>query len=262
MHARASIFLARDQNEIIAGIERGRISHLSLVPTQLNRMLDAGADFAGVHAIAIGGDALQDRHRQRARALGLPVHETYGLTETASMIWAYDAKNDAGGLLPHAAIKFSAEGEILVGGESLFDGYADHDAIAGSFNDGFFPTGDLGRIHGHELIVEGRKHHRIISGGENIQAEEIERVIELHPDVASCVVIGLPDHDLGMRPCAIIKWRDRPCHRSVLVDHLKHHIASFKIPKTIIKWPSDAPEILKKPRLWLQQWLLGWTNLS
>jgi O-succinylbenzoic acid--CoA ligase len=253
--ARSSIYVACTQDEAIFGLEHKRISHISLVPTQLTRMLNENVDFS-VNAIVIGGDAMPSSLREYVRARKMPVFTTYGLTETASMMWAYDLAHDVGGLLNHATIQFAPDGEIMVGGASLFDGYISDQRVANNLtDDGFFPTGDLGHVRGHELIVEGRKHHRIISGGENIQAEEVERIIEQHDDVESCVVVGLFDPDFGMRPYAIIKWRNPPACMSDFTDQLRLQLASYKIPKILVPWPSDAPTDLKKPRLWLQRWL-------
>ncbi len=248
--AGATIFLSSSLEEIREGVRRECVSHLSLVPTQFARLLSVKPDLKNAQAIVIGGDALPSAQREVACALGLPVHETYGLTETASMIWAYDPRKRSGGLLPHAKIGF-CDGEILVGGASLFDGYVGHESES---PDGFFATGDLGHVCDGELIVDGRKHHRIISGGENIQAEEIERAIELCGQVDSCVVVALADSEFGMRPCAIIRWTDAPLNKAELRNHLKLHLASYKIPQTVVSWPHHAPATLKKPRMWLQQW--------
>lgn len=253
MHADAAIFLASSLEDIIAGIKKGAITHLSLVPTQLYRLLQRDIDLRGLKAIVIGGDAMSQTLRTHVRAHGLRVYETYGLTETASMIWVYDVINQSGCLLPHARMRIDDDNdEILVGGDSLFDGYY---SSTPAFDGEYFRTGDRGAMLDNELRIFGRTHHRIISGGENIQAEEVERIIEQHPGVETCVVIGVPDHDLGMRLYAIIKWTDTPRDTSDVIAFLRRQIAAYKIPRTIISWPNDAPVSMKKPRRWLQSWL-------
>lgn len=256
LHAQASVYFAPSLDDLMQGLSSNVISHLSLVPTQLKRLLLAGISLRGVQAVVLGGDALPQELRAEVRSMGLRVYETYGLTETASMVWACDVNNETGGLLPHATMRIADDGEVLVGGASLFDGYVHKNGeVIRPLAHGYFQTGDLGSIHDGILRISGRKHHRIISGGENIQAEEIERVLELHREIDQCVVVGIRDHDFGMRPCAVIKWRDVPQPDCDIVTYLKSHVAPYKVPKTYLSWPSEAPASLKKPRHWFQKWV-------
>lgn len=249
----ASIYLAKNHDDLLYGLREQSISHLSLVPTQLKRLLDDGADFSGVQAIIIGGDALPEKLRRRALLAKLPVFETYGLTETASMVWVRDClASDKGRLLPHAIMQKADDGEFLVGGDSLFAGYVDGSGVLKKPTiDGLFPTGDVGQMSlAGQLQLICRKSNRIISGGENIQAEEIERVLEEHPLILESVVVGVADDDFGMRPLAYIKWVNEPLTAKELCTYLLLHLAPYKVPKNFSSWPPDAPSGPKKPRRW------------
>jgi acyl-CoA synthetase (AMP-forming)/AMP-acid ligase II len=76
-------------------------------------------------------------------------------------------------------------------------GYLDADATAAAFEDGWFRTGDLGRLEDGWLTITGRLGDRIIRGGENVAADEVERVLEAHPSVRQAVAVGVPDPRLG-----------------------------------------------------------------
>lgn len=99
------------------------------------------------------------------------------------------------------------EGEILVRGPMVFRGYTDPALDGDAFDDdGFFRTGDLGRLRpdGH-LVITGRLKDVIVRKGENISAREIEDILYTHPKVQEVAVIGLPDPERGERVCAVVQ---------------------------------------------------------
>jgi cyclohexanecarboxylate-CoA ligase len=98
------------------------------------------------------------------------------------------------------------EGELCVRGPQLFRGYLDARLDAAAFDaDGFFRTGDLGRVDAHGcVVVTGRTKDVIIRKGENISAKEVEDLLYTHPRVVDVAVIGLPDPALGERCCAVV----------------------------------------------------------
>lgn len=254
-----AIYVAKSHDELVAGLAQKMITHLSLVPAQLKRLLDEKIDLTSLSAVIIGGDALLPKLAKRARAQSVPLFETYGLTETASMIWVRNHQEDDGGfLLPHADMKIATDNELLVAAKSLFSGYVHDDGrIDPATIDGFFPTGDI-KNRDLQPFIEGRKCNRIISGGENIQVEEIEAVLDAHPAIATSIVIGVKDTDFGMRPYAYINWRKDPVIEEELRTYLKERIAPFKIPKKFLPWPQHVPSTLKKPRAWF--WSLDHYN--
>ncbi len=103
-----------------------------------------------------------------------------------------------------------ADGEILARGPSMFMGYADQGQTAEALTqDGFFRTGDIGRMTADgALVVTGRKKDLIIRGGENISAQEIEAVLAQHPGVADVAVVAMPHPRLGEGVCAFVVVRE------------------------------------------------------
>jgi acyl-CoA synthetase (AMP-forming)/AMP-acid ligase II len=99
------------------------------------------------------------------------------------------------------------EGEIRVRGPMVFHGYTDPKLAEEAFDaDGYFRTGDLGRLRedGH-VCITGRLKDVIVRKGENISAKEIEDLLYTHAKVAEVAVIGLPDPDRGERVCAVVQ---------------------------------------------------------
>ncbi len=153
----------------------------------------------------------------RALAAGLPVALTYGMTEACSQVATAPpalvrAKpGTAGPPLDGAELRVAAGGEIEVRGEMVARAYhqggrADAGVVGErpmTGPDGWYRTGDLGRLDrdGH-LWVAGRKSHRIVSGGVNVDPAEVERILAAHPGVAEAAVVGLPDPEWGERVAA------------------------------------------------------------
>ncbi len=102
------------------------------------------------------------------------------------------------------------EGEIRVRGPMVFHGYTDPALTAEAFDeDGFFRTGDLGKLRGDgHLTLTGRLKDVIVRKGENISAKEIEDLLYTHPEVIEVAVIGLPDPERGERVCAVVQLAD------------------------------------------------------
>jgi len=106
-------------------------------------------------------------------------------------------------------VAFGEEGEITARGPNLFLGYTDEKETAASFSsDGFFHSGDLGRLFdGDYLLVTGRKKDLIIRGGENLSPKEIEDCLYTHPAVADVAVVGMPSERMGEAVCAFVVLR-------------------------------------------------------
>jgi O-succinylbenzoic acid--CoA ligase len=165
-------------DEVVAGA-----THVSFVATQLLRLLrEGGQNPTGLRAILLGGGQIPPPLIDEAAARSLPIHTSYGLTETASQVTATPPGASQGELhtsgrpLAHSEISISSEGEILVRGRMLFIGYVMSDAVERPFDaEGWLRTGDLGELDADGYLhVRGRKDNLFISGGENVQPEEIE----------------------------------------------------------------------------------------
>jgi non-ribosomal peptide synthetase component E (peptide arylation enzyme) len=129
-------------------------------------------------------------------------------------------------------------GEIRVKGPMLFCGYVDERLTAEAFDEqGFFCTGDLGRIDGNgSITVTGRSKDVIIRKGENISAKEVEDVLHLHPAIAEVAVIGLPDEERGERACAVVVLAGPGLllDLDLVGEHCRGHgLSRFKVPEQI-----------------------------
>ncbi|TMA25864.1 MAG: cyclohexanecarboxylate-CoA ligase, partial [Deltaproteobacteria bacterium] len=128
------------------------------------------------------------------------------------------------------------EGELWVRGPQLCRGYLDARLDAAAFDeDGFFRTGDLGRLDADGyLVITGRTKDVIIRKGENISAKEVEDLLYSHPQIADVAVIGLPDPALGERCCAVVACRGEPLAFAEMAAFLaRAGLARQKIPEQL-----------------------------
>ena len=174
---------------------------VSLVPTQLQRLLDTDADvLRGFHTVLLGGGPIDPGLRRRAGAAGVHVVATYGSAETAGGC-VYD-----GYALDGVAVALEADGRVRIAGPTLFEGYAgDPDLTAGVLVDGWFRTADAGRFDDDgRLQVLGRIDDVVVSGGVNVPAPAVAARLREHPDVAAAEVLGVPDEEWGTRLVAFV----------------------------------------------------------
>jgi O-succinylbenzoic acid--CoA ligase len=195
---------------------------VSLVPTTLARLLDAGLDHPpALRWALLGGAPLPPALLARAAAAGVPIAPTYGLTEACSQV-------ATGGVpLFCTRVTLEADGEIVVAGPTVSP-----DAGAG---DGVLPTGDLGAFDEQgRLHIVGRKADTIVTGGENVAPAEVEAVLEAHPAVAEAGVLGRPDAEWGEAVVALVRLREgAPATPRDLLAHCQGRLARFKVPKDI-----------------------------
>lgn len=143
-----------------------------------------------------GGAALSGRLSLVFRGMGIPVIEGYGLTETTAPLTGNlpgaIRSGTVGVPLPGSTVRISDDGEVLARGVGVFAGYRDPSDDAGAFVDGFFRTGDLGRLDDHgRLVLEGRlKDVVTTSHGKTVTPARWEAAIEQHPLVASAITVG------------------------------------------------------------------------
>ncbi len=228
--ARAQATIVLSELPLIEAILCHNITHISLVPTQLYRLLQEDPSKVQkcaqlLKCILLGGAPIGDSLFQNAIKAGLPVHKTYGLTEMTAQV----TMDPYPGALPYREIKIAKDGEILVKGKTLFQGY---DGNAVTLNEeGWFATKDLGRwTPHHTLEILGRKDNMFISGGENIQPEEIELALLSLPYIIEAVVVPKSDPEFGMRPVAFIKQENPVKDFENIAEMLKEKLPSHKIP--------------------------------
>ena len=214
-------------------------THMSLVQTQLRRLLQIPrwqALTPRLRAVLIGGSALSTALLRQARDQGLPVCASYGCTEMASQVATTrpgdrDETFTAARILPHRKAAIAADGEILLGGRTLCLGYLDRERVLPTSGaGGWFASGDLGRLDGGRLSVTGRRDARFISGGENIQPEEVEQALLEHPAVLAAVCVAVPDAEFGSRPAAFLAVESGTLPPPGIEAHLDTRLARFKHP--------------------------------
>jgi o-succinylbenzoate---CoA ligase len=181
----------------VARMPAGR-RYTALVPTQLRRFLDTDPDaLRSLDAVLVGGAATDAALLARARAEGVGVVTSYGMTETAGGC-VYD-----GHPLDGVTVRIGEGVELA--GPTLALGYRlDPAATADSFVDGWFRTRDAGSLDDGRVTVHGRLDDVVISGGANVAPAAVEAALREHPDVADAVVFGHPDPEWGQRVVAAV----------------------------------------------------------
>jgi O-succinylbenzoic acid--CoA ligase len=208
------------KSSILLSSDWSRATHLSLVPTQLYRLLQQPQQLPHLKTILLGGAPLPN--------LSTPwnVLPTYGMTEMSSQIVTGHQ------LHPHAEMKIGPDNEIAVRGKVLFQGYLNMPP-----QDGWFATGDLGKWENGKFQILGRKDNMFISGGENIQPEEIEEVIRRVCGFHESVVVPLADPEWGHRPVVFLH---DPQQLTPLQTALKDHLPKYKIPIAAFSLPEQS----------------------
>ncbi|AQU83798.1 MULTISPECIES: AMP-binding protein [unclassified Halomonas] len=230
-------------------LEQQAISHLSLVPTQLWRLLQAGftPQRTQLRELLLGGAAIPAPLVARMVALGLTPKVSYGLSEMASQVCTGipTAPGVVGKPLPGREVRV-VDGEIQLCGDTLFCGYLSNGEVDPALNDeGWFATRDKGHFNADgALVVEGRLDNGFISGGENIQPESIEQRLVDHPSIAQALVVAVPHPEWGERPVAFIDWHGDTVTAQALNAWVREALPSFMVPDAWLAWP---PRVGFKP---------------
>jgi O-succinylbenzoic acid--CoA ligase len=173
--------------------------YTSMVPTQLRRFLAAETEaLREFDAIVVGGAATDPALLARARAAGVRVVTSYGMTETAGGC-VYDG-------VPFDDVQVRVRnGGVELSGPVLALGYRlDPEGTAESFVDGWFRTRDAGELADGRLTVTGRMDDVVVTGGVNVAPQAVEATLREHPDVVDAVVFGRPDDEWGTRVVAAV----------------------------------------------------------
>jgi O-succinylbenzoic acid--CoA ligase len=242
-------------------IDHEGVSVISVVTNMLARMLDQRQDRgypASLRSVLIGGGPVPQPLLERCARAGIPVVQTYGLTETASQavtLAAQDALRklgSAGKPLPGVELKISPKedggpteaGEIMLRGQNVTPGYEGRPAeTARAWRDGWFHTGDIGRVdeEGY-LYVLDRRTDLIISGGENVYPAEIEAVLLSHPAVEEAGVIGQASPQWGQVVVAFVKVRPgAKVDEAELLEYCRERLARYKLPRRVIFATESLP---------------------
>jgi 2,3-dihydroxybenzoate-AMP ligase len=258
--ARVVLSTSTRPDDILALVERERITHLELVPALLIRCTNAASiatrDLSSLRVVNTGGQKLQPEVKRRAEQLvpSIRVQEVFGMAEGLLCFVRLDdpadVRHETVGrpVCPDDELLLVDDdglpvadgevGELLVRGPYTLRGYYGvPEYNARTFTpDGFYRSGDLMRRHpSGNYVVEGRKKDLINRGGEKISAEEIENLILSHPAVLNVACVPMPDPVLGERMCAFAILREG---RSLTLDELVAFLAGkglarFKLPERL-----------------------------
>jgi O-succinylbenzoic acid--CoA ligase len=197
------------------------VTLVSLVPTMLARLLDAGlARPPALRWALLGGGPIPQPLLERARRAGVPVAPSYGMTEGCSQIATF-------GVPLHGVELRIEDGEVVLRGPNFAPNTLNQE--------GWLHTGDLGELDlsGHLRII-GRRFDTIVSGGENVAPAEVEATLLEHPAVADVGVFGRADGEWGERVIATVVLRDGHSVTPVeLQEFVGGRLARFKVPKEI-----------------------------
>ncbi len=248
--AGAAVAVPAADQPLHEALQSTQASHVSLVATQLRRLLDAstGAPPAFLRAVLLGGGPIPSALLRRGHERGWPLLTSYGNTEMGSQVTttapgdALGTLHTAGRRLPHRQLRI-VDGEIQVKGTPLFEGYVTTDDLEDPCTDeGWYHTGDRGRIDASgRLHVLGRIDRMFVSGGENIQPEEIESALEELEEVERAIVVPVPSSEFGHRPVAFVRGQGEPSP-SALADELRRVLPGFKIPDAFHSLPPSVEE--------------------
>jgi len=242
------IYMARfNATAAVKAVKDHKVSLLFAVPSMLNAIIHlkgpAAEDFASIYALISGGEPLPVTLREAfLQRFGVPVYEGYGLTETSPVISLNTPQRNRPGSvglpLPNVNVKIAEDGEVWLKGPMIMREYYQlpDETAAALTADGFFKTGDLGRLDDDGfLYITGRKKDLIIVAGEKALPREIEDILLQHPAVAEAAVVGKKDAGRGEVVVAFVTARPG---QSVDVQGLREFcrekaLPQWKIPREI-----------------------------
>ncbi|MDO8773135.1 MAG: long-chain-fatty-acid--CoA ligase [Burkholderiaceae bacterium] len=250
---------------VLDTLERDRVTHLLLVPTMIQMMVDHPAmkkprDLSTLQTIAYGASPISEAVLERAMAAlpGVGFVQAYGMTELAPLAtinpaYYHTAEGRKLGKLRSAGrASFCTEvnivdvlgnevprgtvGEVVVRGPNVMQGYWNNpEQTAAALRDGWMHTGDGAWMDEDGFIfIADRLKDMIISGGENIYSAETENAVAQHPAVAACAVIGIPSDEWGETVHAVVVCRPgETVDADALIAHCKSLIAGYKCPRSV-----------------------------
>lgn len=247
-----------DAAEVMCAVTKYRVTISFAVPAMLLFMSQQPnfeqADLSSLRMIAVGGAPMPESLLRLYAARGIPVHQGYGMTETACTISflspdrSADKIGSCGKVVPLTQVrlvgsdeKFATQpyerGEIRVRGGNVMLGYWNQpDTTIASFdNEGWFRTGDIGYFDEEGfLTLCDRLKDMIISGGENVYPAEVENVLYEHPAVAEVAVIGAPDSTWGERVVAVVALKHgATLTLEELAAFSEKSLARYKLPREL-----------------------------
>ena len=243
-------------------IDEDGVTIVSVVSNMLLRMLEARGNRpypANLRCVLVGGGPVPQPLLEECARRGVPVAQTYGLTEAASQVATLTPQDalrrlgSAGRPLPSTELRIEDDdgralpagqsGEIVVRGPTVTPGYFNlPNETQSTLRNGWLHTGDIGYLDSDGyLYVLDRREDLIVSGGENVYPAEVEAVLESHPAVQEAGVIGFPDERWGQRVVATVVPRDGTgVSEQELLTFCRSRIAAYKMP-TRLRFARELP---------------------
>jgi acyl-CoA synthetase (AMP-forming)/AMP-acid ligase II len=226
------------------------------VPTMFHYLLQgaaAGAALPGLRlCISAGAIMPATLNREFEARFGIPLLDGYGITETSTMVtmnWPTGSRvyGSCGFPVPGLAVRIvdpvngndvaqGQEGELIVRGPNVMPGYLNKpEETAKALRNGWYHTGDLARADANNfLTITGRLKELIIRGGQNIAPAEIEEVVNTHPPVLDCAVVGAPHAHLGEVPVLFVVARaGETVETEALLGHCRAQLSAYKVPHAV-----------------------------
>jgi len=231
-------------------LARWDIDQLQLTPAMIHMLAttDEPLDLSSVKYVTSGTAPLSIATRERfEKRYGVPVMQAYGMSETGAVAQERYEDVVAGRRGPGSVGRIAegvdvlirpldddrpaGEGEILVRTDELTTEFIGGAKVPLD-EDGWFPTGDVGRIDDGILYITGRVQEKIIVGGFNVYPAEVEDAVRRSPLVRDAVVVSVPDERLGEIPVAGVVWAGEP-DPDALIAQLRADLAGYKVPRSL-----------------------------
>ncbi|NLT50584.1 MAG: acyl--CoA ligase [Ignavibacteria bacterium] len=227
-------------DELIEGILKFRPNFISLVPAQMISVINKiKKTYSGLKMIFLGGGPSTPANLEMFIASNFPIAKVYGSSETCSMITLLQPDElkkhplSSGKVLPGSEIKFTADGEFVVKSDALFKGYLGKSKRR-SKSKNFF-TGDYGYEDDEGFIyIQTRREDLIVTGGENVNPEEIAEILQSFYEIDEVFVFAENDEKWGQIICAAVSVKNKKADfEENIFKHLRSNLPDYKIPKKI-----------------------------
>lgn len=261
-------------NGVLNAFDRHGVTVTMMAPTMIIMLLQDGDfenhNYSSLRHMMYGSSPMAAEWTQKTieRFQGCGLQQGYGLTETSPILTTLDPPehqaavssgdatilrsigravsgvdllimNDDGEEMPLGGV-----GELVVRGPNIAMGYLNRpEETEKAFHDGWFHTGDVGRIdeYGYVFLMD-RKKDMVITGGENVYTSEVEAVLYQHPDVNEAAVIGVPDDKYGEALFAVIvPAPGKMLTVEAILEHCQGKIGRYKIPRQM-DFVSEMPK--------------------
>ena len=260
-----TIVPAFNAEAVLDTLERDRVTHVLLVPTMIQMLVDHPAmtqprNLSALKTIIYGASPISEAVLERAMAAlpGVGFVQAYGMTELAPLATVNPAYYHTVEGRKHGKLRAAGRpgycvelrivdandnevprgtvGEVVVRGPNVMQGYWNKpEQTAAVLRDGWMHTGDGAWMDEDGFIfIADRLKDMIITGGENVYSAEVENALARHPAVAACAVIGVPNEQWGESVHAVVV--SKPGHEvaaDALIAHCKALIAGYKCPRSV-----------------------------